>query len=282
MSEMRSAPARRRRKSTLALRSTRLFPGIGTFVGRGKRGPADALSTLDDCTFDSPSQISAPLTDGSLLVVDERNGALRRVQAGLGIISTIATHASGRQRGARQSQLQSPICIDNGQALMLLDKQHHKVVMMQFKAHSNSAGSQPPAEWSGTPAAPTLRSAAVRERQSTALSPRDVRIASEERVLCDVAGTGAAGHVNGPAARAQFKSPSTLALLADGSVLVADTGNHVIRRISGRPGRQGLYVSTVAGSAGEAGLVDGAGSGARFNLPMGMAVDADCCVMRGR
>jgi len=276
---LQTAPSRRRRKSALAKRATRLFPGVGTYVGRGKKGPADALATLEECTFDSPMQVSAPLRDGSLLIADERNGALRRVQAGKGIISTVPTQPSTSRRGARHNQLQSPICIDNGQALMMLDRQHHKVVMMQFKAHANSAATSGSAtSWSGTPAEPVLRRTNSKNKPPS-FGVRDIRMGSDERVLCDVAGTGAEGHVNGPAARAQFKSPSHLALLSDGSVLVSDTGNHVVRRIAGRPGRSGLYVSTVAGRPGLPGFQDGAGETAALHAPMGMAVDADGCIL---
>jgi DNA-binding beta-propeller fold protein YncE len=57
----------------------------------------------------------------------------------------------------------------------------------------------------------------------------------------------------------------------EGNVFVADTCNGTIRKIS----REGA-VSTLAGSAeGESGHVDGAGDTARFDAPVGLAVDTD-------
>lgn len=76
------------------------------------------------------------------------------------------------------------------------------------------------------------------------------------------------GWVDGPAAQARFHTPSQIALDAAGNVFVADTGNHRIRRI----GRDGA-VSTLAGE-GTPGFADGPAAQARFNGPMGVAVDA--------
>ncbi len=76
------------------------------------------------------------------------------------------------------------------------------------------------------------------------------------------------GWRDGPALQAQFNTPSQIALDAAGNLFVADTGNHAIRRI-GTDGR----VSTLAGD-GQPGFADGVAGQARFNGPMGVAVDA--------
>lgn len=76
------------------------------------------------------------------------------------------------------------------------------------------------------------------------------------------------GWRDGPALQAQFHTPSQIARDAAGNLFVADTGNHVIRRI----GVEGT-VSTLAGD-GQPGFADGPGAQARFNGPMGVAVDA--------
>lgn len=82
-------------------------------------------------------------------------------------------------------------------------------------------------------------------------------------------GAGRYGFVDGSATEARFRKPAGLALAADGSVYVADSGNHALRRIA-PDGR----VSTVAGN-GERGSRDGSGRAAQFNEPMGVAVAAD-------
>lgn len=66
------------------------------------------------------------------------------------------------------------------------------------------------------------------------------------------------GEQDGPLAIARFKSPRGLAVGRDGSIYVADTGNHTIRVIS-----TSGDVTTLAGQAGVAGYVDAPGTGAR-------------------
>ena len=77
------------------------------------------------------------------------------------------------------------------------------------------------------------------------------------------------GHTDGSGSTARFNQPSGLAVDASGNVYVADSGNHVIRRIT-----PSGTVSTFAGGAGIAGHADGASGTARFNTPNGVAVDA--------
>jgi sugar lactone lactonase YvrE len=79
----------------------------------------------------------------------------------------------------------------------------------------------------------------------------------------------AAGNADGNGSAARFHSPSGLAVDGTRAVFVADTGNSTIRRIS-----TAGVVTTIAGSAGAIGAIDGNGAAARFNLPQGLAVDA--------
>ncbi len=75
----------------------------------------------------------------------------------------------------------------------------------------------------------------------------------------------AAGHVNGPAAKAQFSYPTDVVVDAAGVVYVADYGNHVVRVI-----KKG-QVTTLAGD-GKPGFADGTLLKARFNFPTGLAL----------
>jgi sugar lactone lactonase YvrE len=68
---------------------------------------------------------------------------------------------------------------------------------------------------------------------------------------------------------ARFDSPSGVALDANcGFALVADTGNHIIRRVD----LANSSVITLAGTAGSRGGTDGNGATARFNTPVGLAL----------
>ena len=81
-----------------------------------------------------------------------------------------------------------------------------------------------------------------------------------------LAGNGE-GFIDGPGAAAAFHTPSGVALDAAGNLLVADTGNHVIRKVT----MEGV-VSTLAGT-GAPGFRDGPAAQAQFNGPVGVAAD---------
>ena len=66
---------------------------------------------------------------------------------------------------------------------------------------------------------------------------------------------------------ARFDSPSGLAFAPDGSLVVTDTGNHTLRRVT-----IAGVVTTLAGSAGSPDFADGVGVAVRFNAPLGLAV----------
>lgn len=99
-----------------------------------------------------------------------------------------------------------------------------------------------------------------------------IRAISPSGKVTTLAGDGTVGLRDGVAASARFDSPEGVWVAPDGAVLVADSGNHVIREI-----REG-YVRTVAGN-GTAGYQEGTGSAARFSWPLdingGLVADAE-------
>ena len=80
---------------------------------------------------------------------------------------------------------------------------------------------------------------------------------------------GVSGSADGTGSAARFSSPSQIAIDKDDNLFLADTANHTIRKIT-----PAGVVTTVAGLAGSSGSADGTGSNARFNSPIGVAVDA--------
>jgi sugar lactone lactonase YvrE len=80
--------------------------------------------------------------------------------------------------------------------------------------------------------------------------------------------TNGGGLADGFGVFSRFSVPRAIAADAAGNLWVADTGNHVIRRIT--PAGD---VVTIAGDPGVQGFADGSGSAARFRYPAGIAVD---------
>ncbi|HWY75658.1 MAG TPA: hypothetical protein VN281_08570, partial [Verrucomicrobiae bacterium] len=88
-------------------------------------------------------------------------------------------------------------------------------------------------------------------------------------VVTTLAGlAGITGSSDGLGSAARFNYPAGVAVDKTGNVYVADTGNSTIRKIS----PAGL-VSTFAGSASQVAANEGPARDARFNNPMGVAVD---------
>jgi len=90
-----------------------------------------------------------------------------------------------------------------------------------------------------------------------------------EGVRVDTMAGATTGYANGKGVAAQFNTPKGLAVDAAGNVFVADTLNHIIRKIT--PAGD---VSTIAGT-GVAGFADGSVTSAQFDGPTGIAVGSD-------
>ena len=85
-----------------------------------------------------------------------------------------------------------------------------------------------------------------------------------------VAGSGTNGFRDAAAASAMFSYPVNVMIDASGNLLVADSGNHCIRRIT--PSGE---VSTLAGLPRQKGYLDGPAGSAQFESISGMTVAPD-------
>ena len=102
-----------------------------------------------------------------------------------------------------------------------------------------------------------------------------IRRISPFGLVSTVAGVaGLSGNSDGTNSVARFFEPEGIAVDAATNLYVADTGNHTVRKISLDSTGANWVIMTLAGSPGQSGDIDGAGSAARFYYPEGMAVDS--------
>lgn len=99
---------------------------------------------------------------------------------------------------------------------------------------------------------------------------RTVRKITPAGVVTTHAGLGyVTGSADGTGLAARFDTLQGITVDANGVVYVADTGNHTIRKIT-----PAGVTTTLAGSAGNRGSLDGVGALARFDSPQALVVDA--------
>ncbi|MGK2937612.1 MAG: hypothetical protein ACSLFR_07375 [Solirubrobacteraceae bacterium] len=215
--------------------------GDGTDVPglSGDGGPAD------NAQINAPQGVT-PLADGSYVIADTGNHRLRRVTPD-GIIRTMAgtTRGFGGDGGpATAAQLDSPRDVAQlaDGSLLVADTGNHRIRRIAPDGTITTfAGT-------GTEGAAGDGGAATAAQLSF---PRDVapladggiaiadtgndrirRVAPDGNITTIAGGTKGAGGDGGPAVNAQFDAPSGVTPLTNGALLIADTGNDRIRRIT--------------------------------------------------
>jgi len=100
-----------------------------------------------------------------------------------------------------------------------------------------------------------------------------VRKITPAGLVTTVAGmAGVWGSADGTNSAARFFLPQGIAMLNASNLVVVDSGNHTLRKISASG--TNWVVTTVAGLSGVVGNAGGTGSDARFEFPEGLATDA--------
>ena len=101
------------------------------------------------------------------------------------------------------------------------------------------------------------------------MSNHRIRKVTPDGTVTTLAGSGSPSFADGQGSSAHFNCPRGVAVDGDGNVIVADMGNHRIRKITPNG-----TVTTLAGS-GNASFGDGQGAFAHFGNPGSVAVDGD-------
>ncbi|MGY5114715.1 NHL domain-containing thioredoxin family protein [Streptomyces sp. 900105755] len=212
-------------------------------IGSGTRGFADG--TGDTAAFNEPQGL-ALLDDGSLVVADTVNHALRRLDLVTGEVSTLA--GTGRQwwQGsptagpAREIDLSSPwdVAVFGGKVWIAMAGVHQlwtydpETGTVAVAAGTTNEGlvDGPAAEaWFAQPSglAATADRLWLADSETSAL-----RWVDPDGHVHTAVGTGLFdfGHRDGAAGQALLQHPLGVTALPDGSVAVSDTYNHALRR----------------------------------------------------
>lgn len=242
----------------LDLRSGR----TSVIAGNGERGYTGDGGAATDAALNMPHEIQFDAA-GHLYIAERDSHVIRKVEAGTGRISTVAGSGqagfSGDGGPATQAALRSPhaIAVDpRRNRLLICDIGNHRLRAIDLATGVidtvGGTGERLP-----TPDGAVLKDTPLNGPRTLAfdaaghlyLALREgnaiYRVDSATGTIHHVAGTGAQGHTGdgGPARLATLAGPKGLAW-GRGALLVADTENHVIRRIDLGTG----VISTVLGT----------------------------------
>jgi sugar lactone lactonase YvrE len=252
---------------------------VTTFAGSaGQLGSADGFG--DIARFNAPGGVAVG-NGGNVYIADTNNHTVRQISPS-GLVTTFAGSptSSGTQDGTGNNAgfgFTVGVAVDaNGDVFVAEPSRIRKITPSRVVTTLAGSSFFGYADGAGTAAQFNGASGIAIDPSGnllvTEIINNTIRKVTQEGVVTTVAGirSSQGGAVDGPANAARFNRPRAIVAESDGNLLVADSNNQSIRRIS----TTGV-VTTVAGLANNVGSIDGAGSTARFNTPGGMAVDRD-------
>ena len=240
--------------------SVRDLCGSGARDYLGDGGPCFGDDGAQLVTFDLPSSIALD-SAGNLFVADQANQVIRRIDES-GVVSTVCGSCPKGGFGCPDGIGYSG---DGGPASEAkLNNSYGQSVLPAGKIAFDAEGNL----W----IADTFNHALRR------VSPGPDGILGDgdptDEIIETVAGNGKPGFSGdgGPALEAELNLPTDLALAPDGSLYVADRGNHCIRRIDAAG-----MISTAAGRCGRSGSSGDGGPATRALLdgPFGVSIAPD-------
>ncbi|MEY2658848.1 MAG: hypothetical protein RLZZ123_20 [Pseudomonadota bacterium] len=251
---------------------------VSTLAGTGSSGAVNGSAAT--ATFSNPSGLAVD-SSGNVFVADYNGFQIRKINPA-GVVSTWAGAAgfSGYVDGTgATARFSGPygIAVDSSDHLYVADQGNHLIrkispagVVSTLAGVRESGGyvdgTSGTAKFNNPYGVAVDASGHVYVADS---SNNRIRKITPSGVVSTYSGVGILGELNGTAWLATFSVPYGVCLDAAGNVYVADSSNHLIRKVS-----PDGAVSTLAGVVNEPGHLEGTGGTAKFNRPLGVAVDA--------
>lgn len=255
---------------------------VSTVAGTpGACAAADGVGSA--ARFCDPGGVA--LAGARVLVADAGNDAIRALDSGTGSVSTLAgtLGSAGVSDGAAEAaRLHAPAGLStDGETLYVAQHRTVRAVALATGEVTTLAGS---AWFPGGDDGPAP-DARLGEVLAVAADGGFLYVAdaANDAIRRVEIATGAVATLAGaprrqlPYGAPLLDAPSGLAQAPEeqGEILyVADTGNHVIRRLERDLTTYHWRLSTLAGTPGARGAADGTGASARFSAPEGVAADA--------
>ncbi|HKP10804.1 MAG TPA: SMP-30/gluconolactonase/LRE family protein, partial [Blastocatellia bacterium] len=221
---------------------------VGTLAGLSREGlNDDTCVTTATATFRRPRRVAIG-PDGLLYITDQQNHVIRSLNPATGEVCIVAGTGAEGYKDSADSAAAPVFSYPNGVVVgadgtIYVSENGNNVIRRIVR----SGGAVTVDTFAGD-----FRLIDSAEKQKKFNSTKE----------------GLDGFRNGPLIGSAFRLPDDLVIASDGTIYVADAGNHAIRRI-----RNGV-VETVAGN-GVPGFADGVGENVRFNTPTAVALSLD-------
>ena len=262
--------------------------GVVTTLAGSPQNPGSSDNTGSDAQFNFPSGIAVD-SAGNIYVADSTNSTIRKITQA-GVTTTVAGLAGNRGSTDSPARFNGPmgIAVDSATNLYVADTGNATIRKIQPSGGSwvvstvaGLAGSFGSADGSGSNARfghfvyGGPQGVAVDQSGNVYVADTGnglIRKITPAGVVSRIAGGPYYyGNGDGPATNAQFELPAGIAIDVAGNLWVADSFNANIRKLI--PDGTNWIVRTIGGLAQASGSADGVGGDARFNGPMGIAVD---------
>ena len=207
---------------------------ISTFAGTGDAGSKGDNGSATLAQLNDPQSVALD-SAGNLYIADTGNNALRKITPG-GVISTVSTQLNGP----------SYVAVAPDQSIYIADTGNNRLV-----------------RFTSSPVPSTVTQ--LLAPTAVAIDPQGDVFATGQTNLLKLTPAGSlAVKLDG------LNAPRGLAVMRDGSVLIAESGANLIRRVSPSGAVSVIAGTGVAGFSGE----EGVATAAQLNAPQGLAVDA--------